>query len=185
MLLVKPVWDSLKIQGAGLNLIAEKKEVMLENQEVDEFEILPKKKPENIMEKINNFKITGKIKKVEYKINGKIKKVEYKINRERIKLIGLPKEEINWNEINVPIKSSKFYLRRNYDKIEPKVEVNWDDIIRPIKTTKLSVKGKQPKVNIFKVAKRDKFNFLYSSPVKDVLFLNYFDISNYYLMNLI
>ena len=166
MLLVKPVWDSLKIQGAGLNLIAEKKEVMLENQEVDEFEILPKKKPENIMEKINNFKITGKI-----------KKVEYKINRERIKLIGLPKEEINWNEINVPIKSSKFYLRRNYDKIEPKVEVNWDDIIRPIKTTKLSVKGKQPKVNIFKVAKRDKFNFLYSSPVKDEYDIENFNIN--------
>ena len=166
MLLVKPVWDSLKIQGSALNLIAMKKEVELENQEIDEFEILSKKKPENIMEKINNFKITGKI-----------KKIEFRINRERIKLLGIQKEEINWNEINVPTKSSKFLLKRNYDKIEPKIEINWDDIIRPIKSTKLFVKGKQPKVKIFKVAKRDKFNFLYSSPVKDEYDIENFNIN--------
>ena len=69
MLLVKPVWDSLQIQGAGLNLLAIKNEIELENQEIDEFGFSGKEKPENIMEKVNNFKIKGKIKnKIVYKI---------------------------------------------------------------------------------------------------------------------
>ena len=69
MLLVKPVWDSLQIQGAGLNLLAIKNEIELENQEINEFGFAGKVKPENIMEKVNNFKIKGKIKnKIVYKI---------------------------------------------------------------------------------------------------------------------
>ena len=36
--------------------------------------------------------------KTGFKIAGKIKrKVDYRINRERIKIIGIPKEEINWD----------------------------------------------------------------------------------------
>ena len=167
MLLVKPVWDSLKIQGAGLNLLSMKKEEELENEAVDEFEIFAKEKPENIMKKVNSFKIAGKIKR----------KVDYRINRERIKIIGIPKEEINWDEINTPTKTARILIKRNYNKIEPKIEINWDDIIKPIKTTKLFVKGKQPKVNKFKMAKRDKFNFLYSSPVKDEYDVENFNIN--------
>jgi len=46
MLLVKPKWNKLKIQGAGLNLFAIKKDNALENQEIDEFNISGKDKPE-------------------------------------------------------------------------------------------------------------------------------------------
>ena len=45
MLLVKPTWNSLKIQGSGLNLLAIPKDMAVENQEVDEFEIIGKSKP--------------------------------------------------------------------------------------------------------------------------------------------
>ena len=45
MLLVKPTWNSLQIQGSGLNLLAIPKDMAVENQEVDEFEIIGKSKP--------------------------------------------------------------------------------------------------------------------------------------------
>ena len=45
MLLVKPTWNSLQIQGSGLNLLAIHRDTELENQEIDEFEILAKEKP--------------------------------------------------------------------------------------------------------------------------------------------
>ena len=167
MLLVKPKWDSLKIQGAGLKLIALKKEVELENQEIDEFEILGKEKPLKKIEKINNFQISGKVKI----------KPNYTINRERIKLIGLQKKEpLNWNEINKPINISKLLLRREYEKIEQKIEIDWNDIIKPIKTTKLIVTGLKTKENILKIVKKDKINYLYSSPVKDS---DEYDIENF------
>ena len=167
MLLVKPVWESLKVQGTGLNLLAIKKEVELENQEIDEFEILANEKPENIMEKVNNFKITGKIKL----------KVDYRINKERIKLIGLPKKEKNWNEMNIQIKSSKLLIKRDYDRIEPKIYTNWDDVIKPIKTTKLLVKSEKPKINKLNIGKGEKFNFLYSTPIKEEYDIENFNIN--------
>ena len=52
-----------------LNLLAIKNEIELDNQEIDEFGFAGKVKPENIMEKVNNIKIKGKIKnKIVYKI---------------------------------------------------------------------------------------------------------------------
>ena len=46
MLLVRPKWNSLKVQGSGLNILALEKDIALENQEVDEFNISGLKKPE-------------------------------------------------------------------------------------------------------------------------------------------
>ena len=46
MLLVRPKWNSLKVQGSGLNILALGKDVALENQEVDEFNISGLNKPE-------------------------------------------------------------------------------------------------------------------------------------------
>ena len=86
------------------------------------------------------------------------------------------KEEVNWNEIIVPNKSVKLLVNRVYDKIQPKVDINWDDITKPIKTTKVFVKGIKPKANILKVVKNDKFNFVYSSPSKN---LEEYDIENF------
>ena len=52
MLLVKPTWNSLQIQGSGLNLLAIPRDTGLENQEVDEFEILGMEKPELFIESL-------------------------------------------------------------------------------------------------------------------------------------
>ena len=52
MLLVKPTWNSLQIQGSGLNLLAIPRDIGLENQEVDEFEILGMEKPELFVESL-------------------------------------------------------------------------------------------------------------------------------------
>ena len=79
MLLVKPVWNKLKIQGAGLNLLAMKKENALENQEIDEFIIAGKNKPELIMQtqtNINYFKIENNKKIITENIIEKINSIE-------------------------------------------------------------------------------------------------------------
>ena len=52
MLLVKPTWNSLQIQGSGLNLLAMPRDMGLENQEVDEFEILGAEKPDLFIESL-------------------------------------------------------------------------------------------------------------------------------------
>ena len=78
MLLVKPVWNSLEIQGSGLNLLSCTKDKRVETQEINEFsetkykkvenlnenlEKIPKKIriivpiPENFVEKLDNFQI--------------------------------------------------------------------------------------------------------------------------------
>ena len=177
MLLVKPQWHSLKIQGTGLNLLAIQREVALENQEIDEIELRGKEQPEKIkvimpvapnkMQRINTIKMLGKVKKKPY----------FTINRERIRLDGEEMEEkIDWNELNMPIKTTKLLLRRNYEKVKPKKEKDWNMMIKPIKSTKLSVKGKEKKVNLLKMVKKDKFNFLHNAPVKEV---EEFDIENF------
>ena len=176
MLLVKPMWNSLKIQGTGLNLLAIPRDIELENQEIDEFEIHGIEKPEKIqlimplpennMVKINNFKIIGKVKM----------KTDLKIKRERINLIGLPKkEEVDWNTVIKPIKSTKLSLRRLYNK---KIEINWNDIIKPIKSTKLYIRGlvKKEVPKILKVVKKDKFNFLHFKKM-DEFDIESFDIN--------
>ena len=175
MLLVKPQWNNLKIQGTGLNLLAIQREVILENQEIDEIELRGKEKPDKIqvlmpiaqnkMQRINTIKMLGKIKKKPY----------FTINRERIRLDGIPKEEINWNEINMPIKTTKLLLRRNYEKVKPVKEKDWNSMIKPIKSTKLTVKGIEKK-NVLKMVRKDKFNFLHFAPEKEV---EEFDIENF------
>ena len=169
MLLVKPVWNSLKIQGTGFNLLSIPRDIELENQEIDEFEIKGTKPenikvlmpiPENNIEKITNFELIGKVNI----------KPDYKIKKERIKLEAIKKEEINWNDIIKPTKTSKFLLRRNYQKIEPKKEIDWNQLLKTTKT-KFSIKGimkkEEPKkVEILKIVKKDKINYIYSIPEK-------------------
>ena len=175
MLLVKPLWNSLKIQGTGLNLLAMPRDIELENQEIDEFEIHGTKPEkiqvlmpvaENNMEKITNFEIIGKVKM----------KTDYKINKERIKLEGIPKkEEVNWNDINMPIKTTKLILKRNYEKLEQKIEpeieqkvdqkidIKWNELVQPIRSTKLIIKGnakiEEPKKENIKMEEPKKENF--------------------------
>ena len=182
MLLVKPKWNSLKIQGTGLNLLAIPREPQLENQEIDEIELRGKEKPEKIQILVpvvpNNIQKTGYL-----KILGKVKrKVEYKIKRERLKFDGIEKEEkeeIDWNELNMPIKTTKLLLRRNYEKVKPKKEIKWDEIVKPIKNGKLYIRGiikPVKKAPVLKMVKRDKFKIIHSSPEKEV---EEFDIENF------
>jgi len=182
MLLVKPKWNSLKIQGTGLNLLAIPREPQLENQEIDEIELRGKEKPEKIQILVpvvpNNIQKTGYL-----KILGKVKrKVEYKIKRERLKFDGIEKEEkeeIDWNELNMPIKTTKLLLRRNYEKVKPKKEIKWDEIVKPIKSGKLYIRGiikPVKKAPVLKMVKRDKFKFIHTSPEKEV---EEFDIENF------
>ena len=178
MLLVKPKWNSLKIQGTGLNLLAIPREPELENQEIDEIELRGKEKPEKIqilvpvvpnnIQKTSYFKILGKVKK----------KVEYKIKRERLKFDGIEKEETDWNELNMPIMTTKLLLRRNYEKVKPKKEIKWDEIVKPIKSGKLYIRGiikLVKKAPVLKMVKIDKFKFIHSAPVKEI---EEFDIEN-------
>ena len=65
MLLVKPTWNSLQIQGSGLNLLAMARDTGLENQEIDEFEILGKDRPIPSMQSLNKFTIMRTYKKPE------------------------------------------------------------------------------------------------------------------------
>ena len=168
MLLVKPKWDSLQIQGTGLNLLAIPKNVELENQEIDEFEIKGKKLekiqvlipiPENKIQKMNSFEMKGKVKiEIENKINENVQKME-------------EKKEINWNEKIIPIKTTKLLIKKNNSKMENKLEITWNESIKPIKTTKLIIKGNVIKeesknVNILKMDKKDELKFFYSSPLK-------------------
>ena len=165
----------MKSQGTGLNLLAMPRDIELENQEIDEFEIHGTKPEkiqvlmpvaENNMEKITNFEIIGKVKM----------KTDYKINKERIKLEGIPKkEEVNWNDINMPIKTTKLILKRIYEKVEQKIEpeieqkvdqkidIKWNELVQPIRSTKLIIKGnvkiEEPKKENIKMEEQKKENF--------------------------
>ena len=155
MLLVKPMWNKLKIQGAGLNLLAMKKETALENQEVDEFIITGINKPELIIQTQTNitfFKIENDKKIQTENIHNKINNIIEKINN--IELIG----EYNQKEKeeNIIIKNNnenkESLLILNIEKIENlqikksyETKEDWDKIIKPVKTTKLIIKNNNKK----------------------------------------
>ena len=129
MLLVKPTWNSLQIQGSGLNLLAIPRDMGLENQEVDEFKILGMEKPELIidsLDKINYRGLKPEIKIVERKFVPKITKSELQIKVKEKKIIKKVCSVDN------------FFIIRNFKKIVG--EINWNNLLKPIKTTKLTVK---------------------------------------------
>ena len=98
MLLVKPTWNSLQIQGSGLNLLAITRDIGLENQEIDEFEILGKDKPIPSMQSVEKFTLirTQKPEKIQVLLpvpENSVKKGE------RFAFIGIKKEpEIKYIE---------------------------------------------------------------------------------------
>ena len=102
MLLVKPKWNKLKIQGAGLNLFAIKKDNALENQEIDEFNISGKDKPElsiQSQDKINylNTNVIKEIKTQQENIMTKIEQFTFEGNSDNYPIIY---NENNNKEIN-------------------------------------------------------------------------------------
>jgi hypothetical protein len=181
MLLVKPTWNSLQIQGSGLNLLALPRDTRLENQEVDEFEILGMEKPElymqslekityqkqnipqkiqviiplpaNKIDKLDNFKIEGIKKEQQVKIVEKV--VEKIVEKKETKKV-IP---------NKIIKSDKFQIKgkvRGNNKKITKLETfvikgrEKIDNKKIITLDELFIKGKE-KVDRKKIVKSDKF----------------------------
>ncbi len=177
MLLVKPTWNSLQIQGSGLNLLALPRDMGLENQEVDEFEILGMDKPElyiqsleklsyhtknnpqkiqvliplpsNSIDKLDNFKIKG------IKTEPQVKIVEKIVEKKETKKI-VP---------NKIIKSDKFQIKGKVQKNIKKISKLENFVIKgreKIDNKKIStldelfIKGKE-KVDRKKIVKNDKF----------------------------
>ena len=92
MLLVKPTWNSLQIQGSGLNLLAIPRDLGLENQEVDEFAILGMEKPDLYVESLE--KISYEKPKVLQKIQVLIPLPENNIEKlDTFKINGIKREK--------------------------------------------------------------------------------------------
>ena len=149
MLLVKPVWNKLKIEGAGLNLLAIKKENALENQEIDEFIIARKNKPELIMQtqtNINYFKIENNKKIIKENIIEKINNIEligeYNQKQKEEEKIIIKNNNINKQPLLILEKENieTLQIKKSYETKE-----NWDKIIKPVKTTKLIIKNSNKK----------------------------------------
>ena len=92
MLLVKPTWNSLQIQGSGLNLLALPRDMGLENQEVDEFEILGMEKPELFIESLDklSFEKAKTLEQIQVLITMPKNKIE---KRDNIRIYGRKKEQ--------------------------------------------------------------------------------------------
>ena len=91
MLLVKPTWNSLQVQGSGLNLLAIPRDLGLENQEIDEFAILGMEKPDLFIETLEN--VAYEKPKVQQKIQVLIPLPENNIEKSgSFKINGIKKE---------------------------------------------------------------------------------------------
>ena len=124
MLLVKPTWNSLQIQGSGLNLLAIPRDTGLENQEVDEFEILGMEKPELYIESLE--KISYEKPKQLQKIQVLIPLPENKIKKQdNFRIYGIRKEPEKKVEKKVaPLRIRQMDKFRIYGiKKEPEVKI--------------------------------------------------------------
>ena len=128
MLLVKPTWNSLQIQGSGLNLLAMPRDMGLENQEIDEFEILGKDKPIP----------TKRIQPIEIAIIDKIELKGKEIVIEKKEVIGneiVENERFNINktiiEEIVPVKRKGFVEKINKKIITKKEEKKEEEEVKP------------------------------------------------------
>ena len=153
MLLVKPTWNSLQIQGSGLNLLAIPRDMGLENQEVDEFEILGLEKPELYVQSLEKItyqkpKVIPKViqkKQVEvvkplpqntietletFEIKGIKKKPEVKTVEKVILRDSITKKEIAPNKIS---KSNQFLIKGRKKT----------DIKKISKVDRIAIKGKE------------------------------------------
>ena len=129
MLLVKPKWNKLKIQGAGLNLFAIKKDNALENQEIDEFNISGKDKPElsiQSQDKINylNTNVIKEIKTQQENIMTKIEQFTFEGNSDNYPIIYNENnnKEINNNKIekinNIELVGLNHEIKKEKEKEE-------------------------------------------------------------------
>ena len=176
MLMVKPIWDSLRIQGSGLNILALPSDMGLENQGVDEFEILGMEKPTLYMETLEQISIErpdslqniqvliplpeNTIEQFNFKINGIKKKPEIKIVEKIIEKIVERKKPPNKiaksGRLLIKGKTKVFkekILKLDTFFIKGKEKI---DNRKIIKLGSFNIKGKEKSVKN-KVIKQDKF----------------------------
>ena len=149
MLLVKPTWNSLQIQGSGLNLLAMPRDMGLENQEVDEFEILGMEKPALYIESLE--KISYEKPKSLQKIQVLIPLPENSIvKKDNFRIFGIkkPKEVVKKVISNRISKSDRFRIYGIQKEPEVKIVekiVKVERKIAPnkiVNSDKLLIKGK-------------------------------------------
>ena len=149
MLLVKPTWNSLQIQGSGLNLLAVSKDTGLENQEIDEFEILGKEKPKLSMQSLNKMTI---LKTILLKEKPKPKLIAQSENKITILKAVIPqKKEI---VVTLPENSIRKGERFGYKGIKKKPEIKY--IERFIKENKEFVPNEVEIINRIELKGEEK-----------------------------
>ena len=142
MLLVKPTWNSLQIQGSGLNLLAMTKDTGLENQEVDEFEITGLEKPKLYVQKQDKMNIIKP--KVEQKITVIVPVPQNSIGKgERFNIKGIAK------------KPEVKYIERFYEKKKDIVPFEMEQIqnielVGEEKVTEVQIEEKEVEVVVHK-----------------------------------
>ena len=157
MLLVKPTWNALQIQGSGLNLLAVKKDTSLENQEIDEFEILAKERPKLSMQSQNKITILKKI--IPQKKEIIITKPQNSIRTgERFAYRGIKKKP--------EIKYIERFVKENKEVVPNEIEIiNRIELKGEEKATEVQVVEKkvevivEKKVAPNKIIKNDRFMF--------------------------
>ena len=145
MLLVKPMWNKLKVQGTGLNILALEKDRALENQEIDEFIIPNLEKPKLLIQS------QEKLSLLKSKF---LQKIKVLIPLPENNISQIERFEIKGNNINQIIQEPSVVLNieqnqnleipKSYETAETLViekQKDWNEIIRPIKTTKVVIKS--------------------------------------------
>ena len=155
MLLVKPKWNKLKIQGNGLNILAMGKNVALENQEMDEFNISGLAKPELLVQSQEKISFS----KANYiqKVKVIIPLPENTITQmERFEIKG--KEKIKEPDLILNIEQSqKLKIPKAYEALVTEKEINWNEKIKPMKATKVLIKSDYSKMkNLKKIIQKEE-----------------------------
>ena len=187
MLLVKPSWNSLQIQGSGLNLLAVSRDLALENQEIDEFEIKGKERPALSMQSPDKLTILKKIVPLPQKIQvlvpipkNIIKKNERFAIKGIIKKPDIPKNSIKKDERFVikgikkkpEIKYIERFIKENKEVVPNEVEIiDSIQLIGEEKVAEVHIEEKEIEVSVDKKVEPNKIikndRFLIKGKVKE------------------
>ena len=163
MLLVKPSWDSLQIQGSGLNLLAESRDLALENQEIDEFEIKGKERPKLSMQSPDKLTILKKIVPQKIQVLVPIPKNSIKKD-ERFVIQGIKKKP--------EVKYIERFIKENKETVPNEVAIiDSIQLIGEEKVAEVQIEEKEIEVSIDKKIEPNKIikndSFLIKGKVKE------------------
>ena len=180
MLLVKPTWNSLQIQGSGLNLLALSRDMALENQEIDEFEILGKEKPVPSMQSLDKITIirAPKPQKIQVLVpvpQNSIKKGErfgYKGIRQKPEIKKMERFSFRGIKKKPEIKYIERFIKENKEIVPNEVVIiDRIELIGEEKPVEVKIEKKEVKVEKKvipnKVLKNDRFMIKGKEKVKE------------------